>query len=240
MTNRWLFAAILVTAVIIPTGAQDRLRGMPGFDQFQKMQTALQGGQALVSGAINPAWAADAKSFTYTLSGKTYKFDVSSLQATQIESASPAQGRGGRGGRGTPSAGEDAQGRGAQTAAQTEMPVEPVQGCPHTTAARGRQLDCAMSPDGKLKAFYRSRNLWIANADGSNEKQITTDGRLADRTKYGTGSWVYGEELGQTTAIWWSPDSTKVGFYRFDESKVKDFYLQMEQTGIQDSIDTEA
>src|SRR5262245_13600703 len=240
MNNRWLFAAILVCAVIIPTGAQDRLRGMPGFDQFEKMQTALQGGQAFVSGAINPAWTSDAKSFTYTLAGKTYKFDVSSLKATETDSAAPAQGRGGRGGRGTAPAGENAQGPGAQTAAQTEMPAEPVQGCPHGTAARGRQLDCALSPDGKLKAFYRNRNLWIANADGSNEKQITTDGRLADRTKYGTGSWVYGEELGQTTAIWWSPDSSKVGFYRFDESKVKDYYLQMEQTGIQDSIDIEA
>ena len=130
--------------------------------------------------------------------------------------------------------------RGAQTAAQTEMPTEPVQGCPHTSAARGRQLDCAMSPDGKLKAFYRARNFWIANADGTNEKQITTGGRLADRTKYGTGSWVYGEELNQTTAMWWSPDSTKVGFYFFDESPVKDYYLQMEQTGVQDSIDAEA
>src|SRR5262245_526318 len=152
MNNRWLFAAILVSAVIIPTGAQDRLRGMPGFVQFQKMQTALQGGQAFVSGAINPAWATDAQSFTYTLGAKTYKFDVASLKATETASAAPAQGRGGRGGRGTPPAGENAQGRGAQTAAQTEMPVQPVQGCPNTTAARGRQVDCVISPDGKLKA----------------------------------------------------------------------------------------
>jgi len=147
MNNRWLFASILICAVIIPTGAQDRLRGMPGFDQFQKMQTALQGGgQAFVSGAINPAWAADGKSFTYTLSGKNYKFDVSSMQAMETGSAAPAQGRGGRGGRGTPPAGENAQGRGAQTAAQTEMPVEPIQGCPNASAARGRQLDDAHVP----------------------------------------------------------------------------------------------
>ena len=142
----------------------------------------------------------------------------------------------GAGGRGAP----PPAGQGAQTAAQTEMPVAPAQGCPNTTAARGRQLDCSVSPDGKMKAFYRNRNFWIANADGSGEKQVTTDGSLADRTKYGTGSWVYGEELGQTTAIWWSPDSTKVGFYRFDESKVKDYYLQMEQTEVQDALDVEA
>ncbi len=76
-------------------------------------------------------------------------------------------------------------------------------------AARGRQADCVVSPDQKLKAFYRNRNLWVANFDGSNERAVTTDGSEKTRIKYGTGSWVYGEELGQTTAIWWSPDSTQ-------------------------------
>src|SRR5262249_55217045 len=124
--------------------------------------------------------------------------------------------------------------------AQDEMPQAPIQGCPSSETARGRQIDCVISPDGKLKAFYRARNLWIANFDGSKERQISTDGSEKTRLKYGTGTWVYGEELGQTTAIWWSPDSRKVGFYRFDESQVKDFYVQMNQTGIQDVVDIEA
>ena len=33
-------------------------------------------------------------------------------------------------------------------------------------------------------------------------------GRQRDgRVKYGTASWVYGEELGQRTAMWWSPEA---------------------------------
>lgn len=120
------------------------------------------------------------------------------------------------------------------------MPVAPISGCPTSAAARGRQADCVVSPDGKLKAFYRARNLWIANVDGSGEHQITTDGSVEGRIKNGTASWVYGEELGQTTAIWWSPDSTRVAYYRFDESQVKDFFLQMNQTAIQDTLDVEA
>ena len=88
--------------------------------------------------------------------------------------------------------------------------------------------------------FYRDRNFWVANFDGSGEKQITTDGSLDKRTKNGSGSWVYGEELGQTTAVWWSPDSKLVGYYRFDESQVKDYYLQMNQTAVQDTLDVEA
>src|SRR5690606_24356850 len=42
--------------------------------------------------------------------------------------------------------------------------------------ARGRQATEAMSPDDSHRAFYRDRNLWVAAADGSNERQLTTDG----------------------------------------------------------------
>ncbi len=51
---------------------------------------------------------------------------------------------------------------------------------------------------------------------------------------------MYGEELSQTTAMWWSPDSSRIAYYRFDEQKVPDYFLQTDQTKIQSSIDTEA
>ena len=51
---------------------------------------------------------------------------------------------------------------------------------------------------------------------------------------------MYGEELDQTTAMWWSPDGRKLAFYRFDESGVPDYYLQLDQTKLQSSVDTEA
>jgi dipeptidyl-peptidase-4 len=105
---------------------------------------------------------------------------------------------------------------------------------------RGRQFDVAESPDGSRKAFYRDRNLWLRNADGTGEKAITTEGSDADRVKYGTASWVYGEELGQSTAIWWSPDGKKVAYYRFDESGVPDYFLQLDQTKLQSKVDVEA
>ena len=115
-----------------------------------------------------------------------------------------------------------------------------MSGCPATQVARGRQRECVISPDGKQKAFYRARNFWVANVDGTGERQVTTDGDEKKRIKSGTGSWVYGEELGQTTAIWWSPDSSKVATYRFDESKVKDYYIQMDQTQVTGQVDIEA
>jgi dipeptidyl-peptidase-4 len=106
--------------------------------------------------------------------------------------------------------------------------------------ARGRQFEEAESPDGTMRAFYRDRNLWIGGADGSGERAVTRDGSEEERIKYGTASWVYGEELGQRTAIWWSPDGTKLAYYRFDESGVQDYYLQMDQTDVQSSLDIEA
>jgi dipeptidyl-peptidase-4 len=106
--------------------------------------------------------------------------------------------------------------------------------------ARGRQYTTAVSPDSTLLAFYRDRNLYISNLDGSNELAVTSEGDEEARTKFGTGSWVYGEELNQITAMWWSPDGSKLAYYGFDEGPVLDYYLQMDQTEIQSTLDVEA
>ncbi|MBL8960407.1 MAG: DPP IV N-terminal domain-containing protein, partial [Gemmatimonadetes bacterium] len=105
---------------------------------------------------------------------------------------------------------------------------------------RGRQYDMALSPDSTRKAFYRDRNLWISDTSGANAIAVTTDGNEGTRIKNGSASWVYGEELGQVTAMWWSPDGKQLAYYRFDESPVKDFYLQMDQTKVQGALDVEA
>jgi dipeptidyl-peptidase-4 len=216
-------------------GAQDRLKGMPGFAQYSKMQPLING--AVVSGAVQGIqWSEDEKAVTYNVAGKAYRFDFTTMSASETSTA----GAGGRG-RGGGGGGAIAA-RGGLEQEQSEMPVTPIQGCPplQTQTARGRQAYCIESPDRLRKAFYRARNIWVANFDGSAEHQVTQDGSERARIKYGTGSWVYGEELGQTTAIWWSPDSRKVAFYRFDESQVKDFYVQMQQTEVQDAVDIEA
>jgi dipeptidyl-peptidase-4 len=256
-----LIAAVCTTAValfIARPGAQDRLKGMPGYDQFTKMQPLIQG--AVVSGAAqNIQWADDGKALTYAAGGKTYKFDITTRASAESGDAAPAAGGGRQGGGRAAGAGAGGGGGGRAGAggqapptgggrsggmeqSQSEMSTAPVDGCPplQTQTARGRQAYCIASPDQKFKAFYRDRNLWVANFDGSGERQVTADGSVEKRIKYGTGSWVYGEELGQTTAIWWSPNSAKVGFYRFDEGLVKDFYVQMNQTQIQDTVDIEA
>ena len=88
--------------------------------------------------------------------------------------------------------------------------------------ARGRQFTTAASPDGKWTAVSENGNLSLRPKEGD-AVAVTTDG--TGDIKYGQASWVYGEELDQTTAMWWSPDSRYIAFYRFDESKVKDFFI---------------
>src|SRR5262249_21319382 len=105
---------------------------------------------------------------------------------------------------------------------------------------RGRQAETAVSPDGSLKAFYRDRNVWLSNPAGGNEYAVTTDGNAATRVKYGTASWVYGEELSQRSAMWWSPDGRPLAYYRFDEHDVRDYYVVTDQRRLYPTLDTEA
>ena len=189
--------------------AQDRLKTMPGYDQFQKVSKQLSG--AVKSGALNATWTDDSKAFEYTRDGKKFRFDVVKRQATEVGPAPETPGADGRAAGRAPGAVE-----------------------------RGRQAASAESPDKSLKASYRDRNLFVSAADGSGEVAITTDGSEKDRIKYGSASWVYGEELDQTTAMWWSPDSRKLAYYRFDEKPVPDYYLQLDQTKLYSKVDTEA
>ena len=194
-------------------GAQDRLKTMPGYEQYQKLSGQIAG--AVKSGEISAAWSADGRSFEYQRDGKRYRYDLSTHQPVAIGDAAPDAGRGGRGGRG---------GQAGQA------------------PERGRQFASADSPDNRLRAMYneRDRNLHVVDVATGADTPITTDGSKEKRIKYGTASWVYGEELGQRTAMWWSPDSKKLAFYRFDESPVADYYLQLSQTKLQSEVDTEA
>lgn len=118
---------------------------------------------------------------------------------------------------------------------QPPMPFGRRAGLPE----RGRQFTQAESPDKKFRAVYRDRNLYLEDLTTKAEVAITTDGSEKTRVKYGTASWVYGEELDQITAMWWSPDSRKLAFYRFDEKNVPDYFLQLDQTKLYSKVDIE-
>ena len=86
----------------------------------------------------------------------------------------------------------------------------------------GKQRLASFSPDGSKIAFIRDNNLFIADISSGKEDQITTDG-LYNNIINGSPDWVYEEEFEFTKAYFWSPDGNKLAFYRFDESKVKEY-----------------
>jgi dipeptidyl-peptidase 4 len=94
--------------------------------------------------------------------------------------------------------------------------------------ARGGQYTEAYTRDGKSRAFHRDWNLWLSE-DGGEATPVTTDGSAVRRVKFGSGSWVYGEELGQNEAMGFSPDGRWLWYYRFDESPVVDSYHLLRQ-----------
>ena len=81
------------------------------------------------------------------------------------------------------------------------------------------------SPDSSALAFTRGGNLWVADIASGTERQLTFDG--SETILNGYASWVYFEEiLGRSShykAFWWSPDGSRIAFYRFDEARVPMF-----------------
>lgn len=95
---------------------------------------------------------------------------------------------------------------------------------PLTDFSKGKQRLAAFSPDGKKVAFVRNNNLFYLNIASKREYTITTDGKH-DSIINGATDWVYEEEFGLTKGFQWSPNSDKIAYCRFDESRVKQYTL---------------
>jgi len=86
-------------------------------------------------------------------------------------------------------------------------------------------VNLTYSPDSTKLAFTRDNDLYVVDIASGEETRLTYDG--SDVILNGYASWVYYEEIfgrpSRYKAFWWSPDSRKIGFYRFDNSQVPMF-----------------
>lgn len=89
----------------------------------------------------------------------------------------------------------------------------------------GKQRLADFSPDGSKVAFVRDNDIYIKHLDTGTETQITNDGE-ENQIINGTTDWVYEEEFGFTKGFFWSPDGEMIAYYRFDESKVMEYWMQ--------------
>lgn len=103
------------------------------------------------------------------------------------------------------------------------------------TAILAAIVNLTWSPDSSKVAYTQNNDLYVVNVAARDTLRLTTDG--SDTILNGYASWVYYEEIfgrqSQYRAFWWSPDSQKLAYYRFDEGAVPMFpiYSAVGQNG---------
>ncbi|PSS03331.1 hypothetical protein PHLCEN_2v4005 [Hermanssonia centrifuga] len=79
------------------------------------------------------------------------------------------------------------------------------------------------SPTGQSIAFVDGNDLYVLpNLSARSPIRVTSSGNAS--LFHGVPDWVYEEEVfSGDSALWWSPDSARVAFLRFDETAVDEF-----------------
>ncbi len=90
----------------------------------------------------------------------------------------------------------------------------------------GRLRYPTLSPDNRNVAYVKDNNMFIFNLESQTEKQITTDGKINSIIN-GAVDWVYEEEFSMSVGFQWSPTGKYLAYYRFDESNVKEFSMDI-------------
>ncbi len=80
-----------------------------------------------------------------------------------------------------------------------------------------------LSPDGKWVGYVKRHNLYIDELSSNKEIQLTND--KGENILNGEFDWVYEEEFSIVDGWRWSPNSKKIGYWRLDQTRVKDYYL---------------
>jgi dipeptidyl-peptidase 4 len=90
----------------------------------------------------------------------------------------------------------------------------------------GKQSYATFSPDDSKIGFVRENNVFYVDLNDMKEYQITDDGKK-NFIINGTTDWVYEEEFSLIEGFYWAPDGKKILYYRFDETNVKEYNMQM-------------
>ncbi|HRN49252.1 MAG TPA: S9 family peptidase, partial [Niabella sp.] len=91
-----------------------------------------------------------------------------------------------------------------------------------TRLSNEKVLHAQFSPAGDKIAYVMDNNLYLYDIADGKTTAITTDGKW-NHIINGNCDWVYEEEFGFTQAYQWSPQGNYLAYYRFDESKVKEY-----------------
>lgn len=88
----------------------------------------------------------------------------------------------------------------------------------------GKQMYATFSPSGNKIGYVRANNLYILDAATGGTIQVTEDGEYNNIIN-GATDWVYEEEFSMSRGFFWNKDGSKIAFYKFDESEVKEMNM---------------
>lgn len=83
-----------------------------------------------------------------------------------------------------------------------------------------------LSPDATKVAYVSDNNLFYYDVVKKKDIQITKDGEK-NHIINGAVDWVYEEEFSMSRGFEWSPDGQFIAYYKFDESKVPYFSMDL-------------
>ncbi len=214
----WAAAGLAFMAASAASAQWTAFDELPGADSVSRAQGAFRGvsGKGVVA---DVRWSEDGSSLYFQKDGVWSRVDLATGNAIEVKSdevpsapssdRSNRRRRGGGGGGGPP--------------------------------ARGRQRASEVSPDGAWTLSTDGANVSITpkarGDDSMTPIKLTSDGD--NGLKYGTASWVYGEELDQHSAMWWSPDSKSFAYYSFDERAVPAYYMLGGLTRLRTKVEEE-
>jgi dipeptidyl-peptidase-4 len=81
-----------------------------------------------------------------------------------------------------------------------------------------------LNPKGTKLAYVKENDLYVMDLMSQKVKRITKDGEY-NTIINGAVDWVYEEEFGMSKGFEWNSDGTRIAFYRFDESAVKQWQM---------------
>lgn len=209
----WVSAIAVASLFVQSSAAQHYVNPEFSAPRFGAVNEQIQ--KSVKMGTLHVEWKDDGKAFEFSQDGKKYRYDVATGEKKEVDVQSAA-----------PQSDNNPPARRSRRARQHGAAMPP----------RATQFKTALSPDEKHVAICLDRNFWLVDLDNHYEFPVTTDGSEESRVHYAAANWTYGEELFQGTAMWWSPNSRKVAFYRFDENQVRLYYLGLEQTKTQDRL----
>ncbi len=91
---------------------------------------------------------------------------------------------------------------------------------------KGKVLHPSFSPNGRKIAYVFENNLYMYDLASGKHTAITRDGKW-NFIINGNADWVYEEEFSFSQAYQWSPNGNHIAYYKFDESRVKEYNMTL-------------